>query len=66
MKNDHTIQAVRDVRHQISKSVDHHPQKLFRLLPTTKKNGMATVWSAEYLMNRHPTMRMQHSADYAT
>ena len=28
MKNDPIIQAVRDVRHQISESVDHDPQKL--------------------------------------
>ena len=28
MKSDPIIQAVRDVRHQISESVDHDPQKL--------------------------------------
>lgn len=28
MKNDPIIQAVRDVRHQISESVNHDPQKL--------------------------------------
>ena len=28
MKDDPAIQAVRDARHQISKSVDHDPQKL--------------------------------------
>ena len=28
MKNDPIIQAIRDVRHQISESVDHNPRKL--------------------------------------
>ena len=28
MKNDPIIQAIRDVRHQISESVDHDPRKL--------------------------------------
>ncbi len=28
MKDDPAIQAVRDARHEISKSVDHDPQKL--------------------------------------
>ena len=28
MKNDPIIQAIRDVRHQISESVDHDPRRL--------------------------------------
>ena len=28
MKNDPIIQAIRDVRHQISESMDHDPRKL--------------------------------------
>ena len=30
MKNDPIIQAIRDVRHQISESVDHDPRKLLK------------------------------------
>ena len=37
MKNDPIIQAIRDVRHQISESVDHDPRKLLEYYRIRRK-----------------------------
>ena len=37
MKNDPIIQAIRDVRHQVSESVDHDPHKLLEYYQMRQK-----------------------------